>query len=52
MGYGLSVHSWPSGHAKDAEDTIAFTKLHGVNCMTQTWPLEQANEAYSKLFSV
>uniref|UniRef100_A0A8H7K3D5 Enoyl reductase (ER) domain-containing protein n=1 Tax=Bionectria ochroleuca TaxID=29856 RepID=A0A8H7K3D5_BIOOC len=51
MGYGLSVHSWPSGHAKDAEDTIAFTKLHGVNCMTQTWPLEQANEAYNAMVS-
>ncbi|KAL4896774.1 hypothetical protein BDV59DRAFT_113342 [Aspergillus ambiguus] len=43
--YGLSVHSWPSGHAIDSEEAIAFTELRGINCMVETFRLERANEA-------
>jgi D-arabinose 1-dehydrogenase-like Zn-dependent alcohol dehydrogenase len=46
---GLSVHTWPSGHARDSEDAIAFTELTDVNCMIETFPLEKANEAYEAM---
>lgn len=47
--YGLSVHSWPSGHARDSEEAIAFTELRNINCMVETFPLEKANEAFDAM---
>jgi D-arabinose 1-dehydrogenase-like Zn-dependent alcohol dehydrogenase len=41
-----SIRGWPSGTAKDSEDTIKFYKQQGIKCMVQTFPLEKANEAY------
>lgn len=49
IGKGLSVSAWPSGHAKDCEDTIQFAQVHGVNCMIEKFSLEQANEAIEKM---
>ncbi|KKK26858.1 hypothetical protein ARAM_003454 [Aspergillus rambellii] len=46
---GLSVHSWPSGHATDSEEAIAFTQLAGVNCMVESFPLEKVQEAYEAM---
>ncbi|KAL9636132.1 MAG: hypothetical protein Q9204_002375 [Flavoplaca sp. TL-2023a] len=46
---GLSVTSWPSGHAMDSEEAIAFARLHNVNCMIEKFPLEKANEAYEHM---
>ena len=48
--YGLSVHSWPSGHSIDSEEAIQFTEMENVNCMVEKFPLEKANDAYGKLF--
>lgn len=48
IGRGLSIHAWPSGHAVDMEETIAFSKLEDIDCMVQTFPLEKANEAFGK----
>lgn len=45
---GLSITSWPSGHATDSEDTIRFAQLENINCMVEKFPLEKANEAYGK----
>ena len=39
---------WPSGHATDSEDAIAFTELQDINCMVEEFPLDKANEAYGK----
>ncbi|KAJ5664629.1 hypothetical protein N7462_011442 [Penicillium macrosclerotiorum] len=47
--YGLSVQVWPSGHATDSEDTIAFTELHEINCMVEEFPLEKANDAFEAM---
>ncbi|KAF9891993.1 hypothetical protein FE257_002957 [Aspergillus nanangensis] len=47
--YGLSVQSWPSGHAADSEDAIAFTELRNVNCMVERFPLEEVNKAYAAM---
>ena len=49
IGKGLSVSAWPSGHAKDSEDTIQFAQVHGVKCMVEKFSLEQANEALEKM---
>ncbi|RHZ54876.1 uncharacterized protein CDV56_103671 [Aspergillus thermomutatus] len=46
--YALSVQVWPSGHATDSEDAIAFTELHNINCMVEEFPLEKANEAFGE----
>ncbi|ROV90519.1 hypothetical protein VMCG_09841 [Cytospora schulzeri] len=46
LGKGLSVQSWPSGHARDSEEAIQFTELHGIDCMIEKFPLAKANEAY------
>ncbi|KAM5497103.1 putative secondary metabolism biosynthetic enzyme [Microsporum canis] len=43
--YGISVQSWPCGHATDSEEAIAFTELEGINCMIEKFPLEKANDA-------
>lgn len=45
---GISVQSWPSGHAKDSEEAIAFTELQNIDCMVQTFPLDKAQDAYGK----
>lgn len=49
LGKGLSVTAWPSGHAKDSEDTIKFAQTHGVDCMIEKFTLDQANEAMEKM---
>ncbi|KAL2158117.1 hypothetical protein VTH06DRAFT_4685 [Thermothelomyces fergusii] len=48
---GLSVHSWPSGHAVDSEDAIKFAQLQGIECLTETFPLDKANEAFDAMLS-
>lgn len=47
---GLSVTSWPCGHAADSEDAIAFTELENINCMVEKFPLDIANEAFGNCF--
>ncbi|KAL3480019.1 chaperonin 10-like protein [Aspergillus californicus] len=47
--YGLSVQVWPSGHAADSEDAIAFTELHGIDCRVEEFPLDKANEAFDAM---
>ncbi|KAL8857571.1 MAG: hypothetical protein Q9178_005899 [Gyalolechia marmorata] len=51
LGKGLSVTSWPSGHAMDSEEAISFARLHDVNCMVEKFPLERANEAYEHMLN-
>ena len=46
-----SVSGWPSGHAKESEDTLNFSSLTGVRPMIETYPLEQANEAYDRMIN-
>ena len=48
---GRVVGGHPSGTAKDVEDTMAFSALHGIRPMTESVPLEQADEAYRKMLS-
>ncbi|MCJ1290770.1 hypothetical protein MMC34_002312 [Xylographa carneopallida] len=46
---GLSVHSFPSGHAQDSEAAIEFAELTGVNCMVEKFPLAEANKAFDHM---
>ena len=46
-----AIQGWPSGTAKDAEDTLQFSALSGTTPMIETFPLEQANEAYERMIT-
>lgn len=48
---GLTVTSWPAGHAMDSEEAISFAQLHNVNCMIETFPLSKANEAFEHMMT-
>ncbi|KKY16385.1 putative alcohol dehydrogenase [Diplodia seriata] len=48
---GISVRGWPSGHALDSEEAIAFAQTHGVECMVEEFPLSKANEAMEHMLS-
>lgn len=51
IGGRASVQGWPSGTAKDSEETLAFSALAGVRPMTETFPLEEAGEAYDRMLA-
>ncbi|TAQ88866.1 hypothetical protein B7494_g2800 [Chlorociboria aeruginascens] len=44
-----SVVGYPSGHALDSEEAIAFTKLHGINCMVEKFTLKDVQKAYDHM---
>ena len=44
-----SLQGWPSGTAKDSEDTLNFSALTGVKPMIEKYPLEKAAEAYDRM---
>lgn len=46
-----SVQGWPSGDARDSEDTLQFSNLSGVRAVIETYPLERAAEAYEKMLN-
>jgi NADPH2:quinone reductase len=46
-----SVEGWSSGHAKDWEDTLDFSALRDVLPTVETYPLEDADEAYEKMMA-
>ncbi|KAL9626956.1 MAG: hypothetical protein Q9204_006914 [Flavoplaca sp. TL-2023a] len=49
--YGLSVQSWPSGHATDSEEAIQFTEVKKVDCMVEKFPLANANDAFNAMLN-
>jgi D-arabinose 1-dehydrogenase-like Zn-dependent alcohol dehydrogenase len=48
---GRSIAGWPSGVAKDSEDTLRFSALSGVRPMIETFPLAKAAEAYERMIT-
>lgn len=46
-----SVRGWPSGTARDSEDTLKFCGLTGIRPMVETLPLEQAGVGYERMMS-
>ncbi len=51
IGGRRSIQGWPSGTAKDSEDTLAFSAQTGVRPMIERYPLEKAAEAYDQMRS-
>ncbi|KAJ3879486.1 GroES-like protein [Lentinula edodes] len=51
IGKRASIKGWPSGHAKDSEDAVAFAQKHNVKTLIEKFPLEKVNEAYNKMQS-
>ena len=45
------IQGWASGTAADSEDTLRFAALTGVRPMTETYPLDEAEEAYARMMS-
>jgi len=45
------VVGFPSGHALDSEEAIAFTKLHNIRCMVEKFPLKDAQKAFDHMLS-
>lgn len=46
-----SLSGWPSGTAKDSEDTLNFSALTDIVPTIETFPLEEAGEAYDRMIS-
>jgi alcohol dehydrogenase, propanol-preferring len=46
---GRTVAGWPSGSAIDSEDTMSFSALTGVRPRTETFRLDQAEAALTKV---
>jgi Zn-dependent alcohol dehydrogenases len=46
-----TVMGWPSGTGMDSEDTLKFSALTGVKPTVETYPLEQAEQAYERMMS-
>jgi D-arabinose 1-dehydrogenase-like Zn-dependent alcohol dehydrogenase len=51
IGVRKSIAGWPSGTAKDSEDTLKFAAATGVRPMIETFPLERAADAYERMMS-
>lgn len=46
-----SLSGWPSGTAKDSEDTLHFSALTGTVPMIEEFPLDKVNEAYDRMIN-
>jgi D-arabinose 1-dehydrogenase-like Zn-dependent alcohol dehydrogenase len=46
-----AIAGWASGTGMDSEDTLNFSALAGVRPMVETYPLEQAAEAFDRMMS-
>jgi D-arabinose 1-dehydrogenase-like Zn-dependent alcohol dehydrogenase len=46
-----TIKGWATGTPADAEDTLRFAELTGARPVTETYPLERANEAYARMMS-
>ena len=49
IGARRRIQGWPSGTAKDSEETLAFSALSGVASRNEIFPLEKAQEAYQRM---
>lgn len=45
------VQGWPSGTARDSQDTLEFSAFSGVRPMIEKYPLAKVNEAYERMAS-
>lgn len=45
----ISVAGWPSGHAQDCEEAIAFAQTHGIKTMVEKFPFANVAEGVQKM---
>jgi D-arabinose 1-dehydrogenase-like Zn-dependent alcohol dehydrogenase len=46
-----TIRGWPSGTARDSQDTLEFSALSGVRPMVERYPLVKAADAYQEMIS-
>ncbi len=46
-----TIQGWAAGTPADSEDTLRFAELTGVRPMIETYPLEQAGQAFARMMS-
>ena len=51
IGGRKTIQGWPSGTARDSEDTLQFSSLSGVRPMIERFPIEKVAEAYDQMIS-
>jgi len=51
IGGRKSIQGWPSGTARDSEDTLRFSSLTGVRPMIERYPLQKAADAYQQMIT-
>ncbi len=51
IGPRRSIQGWPSGTAKDSEDTLAFAARTGIRPRIETFPLERVEDAFARMHS-
>jgi len=51
IGARRRIQGWPSGTAKDSEETLAFSALFGVASRSEVFPLDKAQDAYERMLS-
>jgi D-arabinose 1-dehydrogenase-like Zn-dependent alcohol dehydrogenase len=45
------IQGWPSGAARDSQDTLEFSKFAGVRPMIEKFPLAKVNDGYERMLS-
>jgi D-arabinose 1-dehydrogenase-like Zn-dependent alcohol dehydrogenase len=45
------IQGWPSGTARDSQDTLEFSEFAGVRPMIEKFPLEKVKEGYDRMES-
>jgi D-arabinose 1-dehydrogenase-like Zn-dependent alcohol dehydrogenase len=45
------IQGWPSGTARDSQDTLEFSKFAGVRPMIEKFPLAKVNDGYERMLS-
>lgn len=51
IGAQRSIVGWPSGTARDSEDTLKFAAKTGVRAMIETFAIERADHAYERMIT-
>jgi len=51
IGGRRAIQGWPTGTAKDSEDTLSFSALSGTRPMVETYRLDQVNEAFEHMIT-
>jgi D-arabinose 1-dehydrogenase-like Zn-dependent alcohol dehydrogenase len=51
IGKRLTIKGWPSGHAKDSEETVAFAKFAGIKSQVEKYPLTKVSDALNDMIN-